>query len=107
MTNNSTKNKDTTEKKDELLLDKHFYIALSMIFFLFAIIFFGWGRNYSFLSKDYIIDNSLWGTFGDFVGGVLGTTFTVISVLLVVKTFIHQQYEEVKEFIKRGHRNPS
>ena len=45
MTNNSTKNKDTTEKKDELLLDKHFYIALSMVFFLFAIIFFGWGRN--------------------------------------------------------------
>lgn len=38
-------------------------------------------------------DNSFWGTFGDFIGGVLGTILTLISVIYVVKTFREQQKE--------------
>ena len=42
-------------------------------------------------NEDYLLDNTLFGTFGDFIGGVLGTIFTIISVLLVIKTFKYQQ----------------
>ena len=38
-------------------------------------------------------DHSFWGTFGDFIGGVLGTILTLISVIYVVKTFREQQKE--------------
>ncbi len=38
-------------------------------------------------------DNSFWGTFGDFFGGVIGTILTLISVIYVVKTFREQQKE--------------
>lgn len=40
---------------------------------------------------EYSIDSSAWGTFGDFVGGVLGTIFSIISLLLVIKTFKYQR----------------
>lgn len=42
---------------------------------------------------DWVLDNELWGTYGDFVGGVLGTIFTTITVLLMVKTFTQQRQD--------------
>lgn len=74
-----------------MLLNKFFYIVISAIFIIFSIIIFGWGRLIKLANEDYLLDNTLFGTFGDFIGGVLGTMFTIISVLLVVKTFKYQQ----------------
>lgn len=62
-----------------------------MVFILFSAILFQWGRLIKWGDKNYQLDNTLFGTYGDFVGGVLGTIFTVISVLLVIKTFKYQQ----------------
>lgn len=64
------------------------YILTAAIFFLFALFLFGWNRDW-FIS-DSIIDNELFGQYGDFVGGVLGTLFALFSIILVVWTFRKQ-----------------
>lgn len=76
---------------DKILLSRNLYIGLSLVFILFSAILFQWGRLIKWGDKNYQLDNTLFGTYGDFVGGVLGTIFTVISVLLVIKTFKYQQ----------------
>ncbi len=40
---------------------------------------------------DHIADHEVWGTFGDFFGGVYGTIFTLISVILMYVTFKSQR----------------
>jgi len=76
---------------ERLLQGKCTYIILTIVFFAFSFLCFKWGRPFHMFNKDYIIDHELFGTFGDFFGGVLGTIFTLISVLLVVRTFKYQQ----------------
>ena len=70
------------------LENKWFYIIFSCVFFGVSSIFFIWGHEINYI---YLIDNELVGNYGDFIGGVLGTIFTLISVLLVIKTFKYQQ----------------
>jgi len=77
--------------KEDFLEKKCIYIIFTLVFFIFSLLCFLWGHPFYFFNKDYIIDHELFGTFGDFFGGVLGTFFTLISVLLVVRTFRHQQ----------------
>ena len=74
-----------------MLLSRWTYIILSLIFIILSSIAFKWGHLIKFFKEDYTADYILLGTFGDFVGGVLGTIFGVISVLLVVRTFNHQR----------------
>lgn len=76
---------------ERLLQRKWTYIVLTLVFFAISFLCFKWGHPFHMFNKDYIIDHGLFGTFGDFFGGVLGTIFTLISVLLVVRTFRHQQ----------------
>lgn len=71
------------------LLNKLLYIGIGLIFIIVSFIVFKWNHTV-FNTNDYA-DNCLLGTFGDFVGGVLGTTFSLVSVLLVIKTFKEQQ----------------
>lgn len=42
------------------------------------------------------IDGGLWGQYGDFVGGILGSLLTFVSILLLVKT-LRQQIDSSKE----------
>ncbi len=79
------------EEEQKVLLNKKLYIWLCVIFMVIAFIFFVWGRQIVFCVWSSTIDHELWGTFGDFVGGVLGTIFSVISLLLVIQTFTEQQ----------------
>lgn len=76
---------------DKILLSRWAYVVLSIVFIVLSGIAFGWGHIIKPFKADYIADYALLGTYGDFVGGVLGTIFGVISVLLVIKTFNHQQ----------------
>ena len=76
---------------DRLLLNRWLYIVLILMFLAFSCLCFKWGHEIYMFNKDCTIDHELWGTYGDFFGGVLGTIFTLISVLLVVKTFRYQQ----------------
>lgn len=78
---------------DNQLMKKKFYIFLTLIFIGSAGIMFFWHKKPNF---DFTLDHSLWGTYGDFVGGVLGTIFMMITVLLMIKTFGQQRkdYED-------------
>ena len=76
---------------DHLLLKKWPYWVLTLIFILFSYLCFRWNNPLHIFNKEYVINHELFGTFGDFFGGFLGTIFTLISVLLVVRTFRHQQ----------------
>lgn len=68
--------------------------SIIWIFFLalFAIgvtsIFFFWGRDYD---SSVRIDHEVWGTFGDFIGGLIGTILALFSVLLMYTTFASQR----------------
>ncbi|MBQ2884155.1 MAG: putative phage abortive infection protein [Alphaproteobacteria bacterium] len=72
-------------------MSKWAYAVLSIVFIALSGIAFGWGQIIEPFKADYIADYARLGTYGDFVGGVLGTIFGVISVLLMFKTFDHQR----------------
>lgn len=66
--------------------DAKFYFFLSVIFFTITIICFTW-QIWDTISLSLPIDTTIWGQFGDFIGGTLGSIFSLISVMLVVWTF--------------------
>ena len=76
---------------DKLLLSKWLYIIIGSLFIVVFARIFAWGAIIEWKNPNYIVDNELLGTFGDFIGGVLGTIFSIISIMLVVKTFSHQR----------------
>lgn len=60
-------------------------LSISAGFLIFACVCFLWERHFS-LSVP--IENDVFGQFGDFVGGVVGTGFTFLSMLLLYYTFL-------------------
>ena len=60
-------------------------VALTIIGFFFFI-----SHRYFSLTKP--IDGSVWGEFGDFIGGVIGTIIAYISIRLLVATLNTQAY---------------
>lgn len=74
-----------------LLLNKWFYITTGSVFISISFAFFKWNHPIQIFDNKHTIDNELFGTYGDFVGGVLGSIFTLVSILLVIKTFKEQQ----------------
>lgn len=73
---------------DTILDNRWFCILLTVLFILLAAILFKWNNNVDFSCP---IDYNLFGTFGDFVGGILGTIFALLGTLMVVRTFRYQQ----------------
>lgn len=74
---------------DELVSNKWSYVIATVVFLIIAIVLFGWNVfKYDWTSP---IDYSLFGSFGDFFCGVLGTILMVLSTLFVIKTFKYQQ----------------
>lgn len=76
---------------DKLILSKWLYILIGVIFIGISALIFSWGSIIVWKDPNYVVDKELFGTFGDFIGGVLGTIFSIISIILIVKTFIHQR----------------
>ena len=64
-------------------------LAWSCAFCVITIIFFIW-HQWEYFSLSASIDSAIWGTFGDFVGGVLGTIVALYSAYLLVRTFQNQ-----------------
>lgn len=97
---NKSMNKDNW--LDRLLLKKWFYIIVTFLFISVFAYVFKW-QHFCYLFDDrYIVDNELLGAYGDFVGGVLGTIFTLISILILIRTFNQQRLvtEKNKEQIE-------
>lgn len=69
-------------------LKEHWYIYLCVVLTIGAAIFFMIHQNYDAHSA---IDSSIWGQYGDFVGGVLGTLISVLSVYYLIRTLKEQQ----------------
>lgn len=64
--------------RNELLLSKWLYIIVTIVLTLFFVYHFNWKGL---------------GEFGEFFGGFVGTIFTMISLLLVIRTFEYQRKE--------------
>lgn len=70
-------------------------ITMGSAFVIFVILFC---VHQPWLKWDYAIDNTKWGTFGDFIGGVIGTACAYISLRLLVKNLKEQ--EKANEYLK-------
>ena len=81
------------KEKWELQLNSLEIIAL--IICVISLFFFLWKREYNLNT----ISADVWGQFGDFIGGIIGTLIAYISVRLLVKT-LKAQYDSNKELIK-------
>ena len=64
-------------------------LILFCIFCFVALILFIW-QQWKYLCLSESINSSLFGTFGDFIGGVLGTIIAFYSVYMLVRTFQDQ-----------------
>lgn len=85
----------------QLFLREHFkIIILIIVLLLLCAIIFLW--RYPFFCLNCAIDAERWGQFGDFIGGVLGTVFTYISIILLYKAFVAQR--EANELTKQSNR---
>lgn len=85
-------------KTKNLFGSVRFYFIITPIFIILAILCFTW-KLWSSFSLELPIDHAIWGQFGDFVGGTLGTIFSLISVVLVVWTFnIQNKTAETQRF---------
>lgn len=82
---------ENPKKKSEKLLPiiNLFWIeVLCLLIGGVALILFFWGR--AFFDFADRIDNEVWGQYGDFVGGVVGTIISYISVRLLVRNLREQ-----------------
>jgi hypothetical protein len=81
------------------------WISMSVglgILFVFGLVAFLWEREkFNFENS---IDSSTWGTFGDYIGGVLGTIVAFFTVYLLIKTLTNQMEsnEKINEVNKQN-----
>lgn len=84
----SPEDKKALEEKKSAGSVWYLLIAICIILVALALVFFLWNQPKYFF--DEIIDHDLFGTFGDFVGGFLGTIVAVFSVYFLVRTLRSQ-----------------
>lgn len=68
----------------------------TFLFIALAALAFFWRRECFKFDKGYVLDNDLWGTLGDFVGGVLGAVLAALSCLMMYWTLKAQRELTVK-----------
>lgn len=87
---------------DKLLMKKRFYIIITLLFVVIFAYIFKWQHILHWFDNEYVVDHELLGTYGDFIGGVLGTIFALISILILIRTFNQQRVvtEKNKEQIE-------
>lgn len=83
------------QQKEVRRLDKIIiWLTWGGILSLFTIVialyvFFQWNRQF-YISEE--IDAAVWGQYGDFLGGVIGTIIAFISILCLLKAYREQRY---------------
>ena len=66
-------------------------VLVVILFFGACIIFaFVFGHRRSFTDTEFPIDYNAWGTFGDFIGGLLGTAIAGYALILMIRTLQKQ-----------------
>lgn len=66
-------------------------IGACALFFIISGIAFFWGHDWKLFDKNFILDNEVWGTLGDFVGGILGTILATLSFIMMYWTLKAQR----------------
>lgn len=66
------------------------YACIAVAFICLVYFIFKWGHPIEMFNDDYVVDKDLWSAYGDFTGGVLGTIFAFVGVVLMVETFKYQ-----------------
>ncbi len=68
--------------------------AFILLIALFAWSFF-WNRERYWFDENYVLDNALWGNFGDFIGGFIGSVLAFIGVIITCLIFIEQSKQTI------------
>lgn len=91
ITNQQNLSHDKTTKDKSRQAEITFKTAfwLCLVFCVIAIVFFCWERLHTLTSSEPI-HYELFGTFGDFIGGFLGSFIALYSVYVIVRTFQNQ-----------------
>lgn len=74
--------------------------AFILLIALFAWSFF-WNREIYWFDENYVLDNALWGNFGDFIGGFIGSILAFIGVIITCLIFIEQSKQTIN--LNKGH----
>lgn len=78
------------EREKKNVLNSFTKVAiLSGVVIIIAFVLFVW-HSVDWFKWDSSIDNNLLGTFGDFIGGVVGTLIAIYSIYMLVKTLQNQ-----------------
>lgn len=93
-----TELKPSENKTEKVLSGWKIVIVISIIFCLGVIFLFFCGQIITFRLTDSI-EHDIFGAFGDFIGGFLGTIIALYSVYLLIKTF--QNQSEINENIRK------
>lgn len=83
--------------------------AFILLIALFAWSFF-WNREICWFDENYVLDNALWGNFGDFIGGFIGSILAFIGVIITCLIFIEQSKQTInlnKEHAKIARKSQS
>ncbi len=80
---------ESQEIKDKY--SKHIKIGLTIFIIIIIVALICFLHQFPCFDLDYPIDSERWGQFGDFIGGVLGTIITLISIIFLYNAFIQQQ----------------
>lgn len=73
------------------------YLCLgTVVCFIIIGLVFGWQRPFFVFGQQ--ADSELLGQYGDFVGGILGTIFALVSIYFVYKTF----YQQLRSFQRQN-----
>lgn len=86
-----------TKFGDKIPSLKSLYV-ISGIFSAMAVLAFCWQKPLVFFNQNYVADTNLLGTLGDFLGGILGAVFSLVSCILLVRTLGIQQKENRDNF---------
>lgn len=94
---NKSENNQSIRKFSFLNLEEKHYdvfliigIALFGITILVLLFVFAWNQPFS-MDENYVVNNELLGTYGDFIGGVIGTLFAILAALLMFSTLKSQR----------------
>lgn len=94
--------KPSDNKTKKVLLGWKALVVSSIIFCLVVIFLFFCGQIITFRLTDSI-EHDIFGAFGDFIGGVLGTVIALCSVYYLVKTF--QNQAEINDNIRETNKS--
>lgn len=86
----STPPKTENKYKAEIEKKKHsifFFCSLSICFIILLVIAYFFGHNNIYTGEsEWVVSHDIMGTYGDFIGGVLGTLIALYSAFLLYRT---------------------